>query len=90
MDTRIGYPNEHLGKSKVDAVKSPMYATSVGLVLAGYQSLDQRGAEKIIEVPERKEYQKPTQKSGGKEGGGLINMIKGLLSDDIDNNKQSY
>ncbi|MEJ8755804.1 cell division protein FtsA [Pontibacter sp. H259] len=90
MDTRIGYPNEHLGKSKVDAVKSPMYATSVGLVLAGYQSLDQRGAERFTEVPERKEYQKPTQKSAGREGGGLINMIKGLLSDDIDNNKQSY
>ncbi|MBC5775003.1 cell division protein FtsA [Pontibacter sp. KCTC 32443] len=89
MDTRIGYPNEHLGKSKVDAVKSPMYATSVGLVLAGYQSLDQRGAEKITEVPERKEYQKPAQKSGNKEGG-IISMIKGFLSDDIDNNKQSY
>ncbi|MBB6612036.1 cell division protein FtsA [Pontibacter sp. Tf4] len=90
MDTRIGYPNEHLGKSKIDAVKSPMYATSVGLVLAGYHSIDQRGAERIEEVPERKEYQKPAAKAGNKEGGGLISMIKGLLSDDIDNNKQSY
>ncbi|HEY4650906.1 MAG TPA: cell division protein FtsA [Pontibacter sp.] len=89
MDTRIGYPNEHLGKSRIDAVKSPMYATSVGLVLAGYQSLDQRG-EKLEEIPERKEYQKPVQKTGGREGSGLISMIKGLLSDDIDNNKQSY
>ena len=35
MDTRIGYPNEHLGKSKMEAVKSPMYATAVGLVLVG-------------------------------------------------------
>lgn len=42
MHTRIGYPNEHLGKSKIDAVKSPMYATSVGLVLAGFMALDER------------------------------------------------
>ncbi|AYA36966.1 cell division protein FtsA [Hymenobacter oligotrophus] len=44
MDTRIGYPNEHLGKSRIEAVKSPMYATTVGLVLAGYRSLDERGS----------------------------------------------
>jgi cell division protein FtsA len=42
LDTRIGYPNEHLGKSVVEDVKSPMYATSVGLVLAGFKSLDER------------------------------------------------
>ena len=34
MDTRIGYPNEHLGKG-FDEIKSPMYATGVGLVLKG-------------------------------------------------------
>jgi cell division protein FtsA len=42
LDTRIGYPNQHLGKSKVEAVKSPMHATGVGLVLAGYQAQDER------------------------------------------------
>ena len=42
MDTRIGYPNQHLGKSRIEAVKSPMYATTVGLVLSGYHSLDER------------------------------------------------
>lgn len=42
MDARIGYPNEHLGKSKLEAVKSPMYATAVGLVLSGFRSLDER------------------------------------------------
>jgi cell division protein FtsA len=42
LDTRIGYPNEHLGKCKIEEVKSPMYATSVGLVLAGFRSLDER------------------------------------------------
>ncbi|MBY5951197.1 cell division protein FtsA [Algoriphagus sp. NF] len=42
LDTRIGYPNEHLGKTALEDVKSPMYATSVGLVLAGFKSLDDR------------------------------------------------
>jgi len=42
LDTRIGYPNEHLGKCKIEEVKSPMYATTVGLVLAGFKALDDR------------------------------------------------
>lgn len=41
-DVQIGYPNEHLGKTKIDEVKSPMYATSVGLVLAGFMNIDER------------------------------------------------
>ncbi|WP_299820912.1 cell division protein FtsA [uncultured Pontibacter sp.] len=91
MDTRIGYPNEHLGKSKIDAVKSPMYATSVGLVLAGYQSIDQMAAGYTETQQEQTEYKKPTttQKAAKESNGGLFQMIKGFLSDDIDN-KQSY
>jgi cell division protein FtsA len=55
LDTRIGYPNEHLGKSKIEVVKSPMYATTVGLVLAGYRSLDER----MNRSYEQHEEQKP-------------------------------
>src|SRR4051812_1502701 len=35
MDARIGYPNEHLAKG-AEEVKSPMYATAVGLVMKGF------------------------------------------------------
>ncbi|MCB9263072.1 MAG: cell division protein FtsA [Flavobacteriales bacterium] len=35
LDARIGYPNEHLAKGLVEEVKSPIYATGVGLVLKG-------------------------------------------------------
>jgi cell division protein FtsA len=39
MDTRVGYPNEHLGKSKIEeSLTSPMYATGVGLVLKGFET----------------------------------------------------
>jgi cell division protein FtsA len=42
MDVAIGIPNEHLGKSGFDFVKSPMYSTGVGLVLAGFTTIDNR------------------------------------------------
>src|ERR1043166_4304965 len=48
MDARVGYPNEHLGRSKQEIVKSPMYATAVGLVLAGFRSLDERDDQRRI------------------------------------------
>ncbi|MFP4065202.1 MAG: cell division protein FtsA [Bacteroidales bacterium] len=37
MDTRIGYPNEHLAKSPTGEAGSPMHATGVGLVIKGFQ-----------------------------------------------------
>lgn len=43
MDARIGYPNEHLAKG-FDEVKSPMYATGVGLVIRGLKDFEKRKA----------------------------------------------
>jgi cell division protein FtsA len=40
MNTRIGYPNEHLAKSNVDQVTSPLFATGVGLVMKGFEKLE--------------------------------------------------
>ena len=42
MSTRIGYPNEHLAKSNVEAVTSPLFATGVGLVMKGFEYLERR------------------------------------------------
>jgi len=86
MDTRIGYPNEHLGKSKLEAVKSPMYATSVGLVLSGFRSLDEReeryreakGLHKVVKV--KKEKVNPASDFFSS----ILNKTKGLLIDDLD------
>jgi len=33
MDTRVGYPNEHMAGDSDPEVTSPLYATAVGLVL---------------------------------------------------------
>lgn len=35
MDTRIGFPNEHLANNSDEEFTSPIYATTVGLVLKG-------------------------------------------------------
>ena len=41
MDARIGYPTEHLANSNdIDALASPMYATGIGLVLKGFESME--------------------------------------------------
>ncbi|MBK7652682.1 MAG: cell division protein FtsA [Flammeovirgaceae bacterium] len=86
MDARIGYPNEHLGKSKMEAVKSPMYATSVGLVLSGFRSLDEREER----YKEAKSLQKPVKVKKEKMNPAsdfftsILNKTKGLLIDDLD------
>lgn len=41
IDTRIGYANEHLGKTDIEEIKSPVYATGVGLMIKGFKSLDE-------------------------------------------------
>jgi len=40
MDVRIGYPNEHLTGSGRNEINQPMYATSVGLIMRGFDYLD--------------------------------------------------
>lgn len=42
MDTRIGYPNEHLAGDSDAETTSPMYATAVGLVLNSLESKAKR------------------------------------------------
>ncbi|MBL0102669.1 MAG: cell division protein FtsA [Bacteroidetes bacterium] len=55
MDTRIGYPNEHLGKG-ADDLKSPMFATGVGLVIKGFQDADKQKSSAAKVVVEEKAH----------------------------------
>ena len=86
MDTRIGYPNEHLGKSKIEAVKSPMYATAVGLVLSGFRSLDEREdrykeAREVVKTIKAKKQPVTASKNFFND---ILNKTKSLLIDDLD------
>src|SRR5512140_417793 len=40
MDVRIGQPNEHLAGTSRNEINQPMYATSVGLIMRGFEYLD--------------------------------------------------
>jgi cell division protein FtsA len=48
MDVRIGYPNAHLAGNVAEDINQPMYATSVGLILKGYEFFDSLAANGII------------------------------------------
>ncbi|NUM51666.1 MAG: cell division protein FtsA [Flavobacteriales bacterium] len=50
MDTRIGYPTEHLAKGNSDEVTSPMYSTCIGLVLKGFEKQEESKPSKETPV----------------------------------------
>jgi len=90
MDSRIGYPNEHLGKGKLEMVKSPMYATTVGLVLSGFRALDEREnryVEKAIHKAMPGKLQPRREFSAGSTKDFFSNILekgKKMLIDDFD------
>ena len=60
MDTRIGYPNEHLAGDSIEELSSPLYATAVGLVMNSIRNntksatpfVEMKKEEPVIESPE--------------------------------------
>lgn len=68
IDCRIGYPNEYLSKTEMltkqvfEEMKSPMYATSIGLLIKGIQSIEENEAATIEgEEKTRKTTKTPTE-----------------------------
>jgi cell division protein FtsA len=88
LDARVGYPNEHLGKSKVEAVKTPMYATAVGLVLSGFRAIDER-ENRYMEKAGTYNHKRDRKDRSGDIFRKIIDKTKGLLIDDIDG-KEDY
>ncbi len=50
MDTRIGYPNEHLAGDSDEEVASPLYATAVGLLMNAVR--EEAKQQKVVETQE--------------------------------------
>jgi len=89
MDTRIGYPNEHLGKSKIDEIKSPMFATGVGLVLSGFRAIDEReNRYQEVENDKKNIYKSKGALHGDNFFKKIIERTKGLLIDDLDDKNE--
>src|SRR5690606_15580182 len=87
---RIGYPNEYLAKTEMlnrqalEELKSPMYATSIGLLIKGVQTVEEAeateqeavskktGKEKVTEIAEEKR----------KKEGWLTKILSDFIKDD--------
>ncbi|MFA9212997.1 MAG: cell division protein FtsA [Candidatus Methylacidiphilales bacterium] len=80
MDARIGYANEHLGKSHIEEIKSPMYATAVGLVIKGFEgvSFDDK------DVKDDDTVNKKEQKTSGGLFKGLVQKYNNWMFNDED------
>lgn len=77
MDTRIGYPNEHLAKG-ADETKSPMFATGVGLVIKGLNEFEKRRSKDVKITPEDRVQHKGTWFSS------FFDNTKKIFTDDSD------
>ena len=59
MDVNLGVPNQHLGKGYIEEVKSPIFATGIGLVLRGFDLDDSNTAANNYRIYEE-DTVKPT------------------------------
>jgi len=58
LDVRVGYPTENLASDTMNEVNHPMFATSVGLILKGYEYLEKNESKKpaaAIKIEEQKQ-----------------------------------
>jgi cell division protein FtsA len=78
LDARIGYPNEHLAKGMVEEVKSPIYATGVGLVLRGLMEDSNEDAEN------KGTTTTSTKDAPDKKKGDIFKKFKDWLKDESD------
>jgi cell division protein FtsA len=85
MDTRIGYPNEHLAGDSSDEIASPLYATAVGLLMEAIEIQQMKDKERPeVAEPEQSETvaEQPTpKKSFGGLFGKTMNQIKNVIDD---------
>ncbi len=89
MDTRVGYPNEHLAKGS-DDLKSPMYATGVGLVIKGFQEMAKQAKSeaKVPVVEAEKAGKKRVEKvvQAEEKRPSFFDMIADLFKEEKDKN----
>ena len=68
MDTRVGYPNEHLAGDSDKEITSPLFATSVGLVMDGLQRIDKQLLEDNLDENSISDDSVELNETGDEEG----------------------
>jgi cell division protein FtsA len=91
MDTRVGYPNEHLAGNSDDEVTSPLFATAVGLVMDGLRRQEKRRLESISEAVNQADdqllnnEQEQTIEQPKKERKSFLDKLTERVKDFLDN-----
>ncbi len=90
MDVRVGYPNMHLAGTVSDEINQPMYATSVGLVMKGYEFFDSKWDKQtgtyyppkphVVVEPENE----PTDEPPAKTKSNVIEKLKKTITEIFD------
>ncbi len=88
MDVRIGYPNEHLASGTMEDINHPMYATGVGLLIKGYQILENQQKEERNRNEEIDNKKKPAdqKEEKSKNKSGIIDSLKKTITDIFEEN----
>lgn len=84
MDTRVGFPNEHMAGDSDSEVTSPMYATAVGLVLNGLENTKIDTTKDLSNEPEIKD---PEDETGPQDPEGSKEPKKGFFDKWVENLK---
>ena len=102
MDTRIGYPNEHLASGGSESITSPMYATAVGLLIKGLEKVEKENKKVVVvedtSVPEMEEEEEeqeapePEQPNAiqghsKEKSNGFFEKIKKFFDEDLEGGK---
>jgi cell division protein FtsA len=88
MDTRIGYPNEHLSNDVNEEMASPMFATSIGLVIEGINrfkrdnSDNYRDREMYEKGEKRKSKIKASKNKTGQKSSSFLKSIQDWFEKD--------
>lgn len=76
MDTRIGYPNEHLASNAKEELANPIYSTGVGLVIKGLERTERENSRNANSSKPEDNKRKPMSFN-------ILEKFKGLFDDEV-------
>lgn len=96
MDVRLGYPNEMLASESLEEVNNPMFSTSVGLVIKGFEIMDQNKTKYEESDDDNEsnedgsgntpEFEGEEETAEGPRKGGFFNKLKQAFNDIFEEN----
>lgn len=89
LDCRVGYPNEHLAKNETlpkgiyEDLKSPMYATGIGLLIKGIEKVENELQRETFASSSKEILVETSQKRNRGLFASLLEGTKKFIKDDI-------